>query len=293
MSKKGLPLVSICIPTYNGANYIKDAMTSALLQDYANLEVVISDDASKDDTLSVVESFVPKTLIPIRIYLNEHKGIGANWNHCVKQAKGEYIKFLFQDDLLAPNCISRMVAMAEVHPNVALVYSKREFLYTELSPKLKDFMLYYGPLHTYWSDFKVSEGVLSGRAYLKDQQFMNSPKNKIGEPTNVLLRRECFETIGYFSEDLQQALDSDYWYRVMTHYDVGFIDAFLAQFRLHDSQASILNKQRDIPDEELIYRRYYDYLYTYLHPKNKLKLLKLYHPFFKTFVKLKRLFYVR
>jgi GT2 family glycosyltransferase len=209
----------------------------------------------------------------------------------VQHARGQYIKFLFQDDVLAPDCIARMVAMAEAHPKVGLVYSKRAFLYDTLSPKLEDFISYYSDLHRYWADFKVYEGVLSGRTYLKDRQFMNSPKNKIGEPTNVLLRRDCFDTIGYFSEDLQQALDSDYWYRVMTCYDIGFIDAELASFRLHDAQASILNKQRAIPDAHLVYKHYYTYLYRYLHPKNQWKLLKLYHPFFKTLVGLKRLIY--
>jgi hypothetical protein len=92
---------------------------------------------------------------------------------------------------------------------------------------------------------------------------------------------------------LQQALDSDYWYRVMTRYDVGFIDAELASFRLHDTQASRLNKQRNIPDTDLVYERYYDYLFAYLHPKNKWKLLKLYHPFFKILVRLKRFLYGR
>jgi len=291
MTDKGLPLVSICMPTYNGADYIETAMASAIRQTYHNLEIVISDDASKDDTLIIVESFMAKTPIPIRIYPHKQKGIGANWNHCVQQAKGEYIKFLFQDDVLVPDCITQMVAMAEAHPKVGLVYSKRKFLYEVLTPKLEDFMAYYGPLHTYWTDFEVREGVLSGRSYLKDRQFLNSPKNKIGEPTNVLLRCECFKTIGYFSEDLQQALDSDYWYRVMAHYDVGFIDANLAYFRLHDAQASQLNKQREIPDTRLVYKRYYNYLYAYLHPKNKWKLLKLYHPFFKSLLKLKRFFY--
>lgn len=287
------PLVSVCIPTYNGAQYIAAAMASILEQDYPNLEVVVSDDASGDATLAIIARYAAKTSIPIRVYHHSPRGIGANWNHCVAHAQGAYIKFLFQDDVMAPDCIGRMVALAEAHPTVGLVYSKRWFLYETLTPKLTSFMSYYGDLHRYWADFSVEAGVLPGHVYLKDRQFLNSPKNKIGEPTNVLLRRCCFDTVGYFSETLEQALDSDYWYRVMTCYDVGFIDAELVGFRLHDAQASSVNKGRALPDATLVYERYYRYLYSYLHPKAQLKLLKLYHPFFRTLVRLKRFLYGR
>lgn len=292
MNNAKLPLVSICIPTYNGEAYISEALNSAIHQDYPNLEIIISDDASKDNTLAIVEEFKSKTPIHIYVFHHEPNGIGANWNHSVKQSNGEFIKFLFQDDTLQPNCISKMMKLT-VNPKVGLVYSKRHFIYESLTPKLKAFIDYYGELHTYWQDFKVSEGILSGKTYLRDRQFLNSPKNKIGEPTNVLLRKSCFDNIGYFDEVLQQVLDSDYWYRVMAYYDIGFVDEFLANFRLHDNQASSVNKERDIPDKSMIYERYYKILFRYLHPRNKIKLLKLYHPVFKFLVKIKHHFYAK
>ena len=292
MSDKAYPLVSICIPTYNGEDYIEEAINSAIEQDYPNLEIVVSDDNSKDNTVTIVKSYQEKTTIPIHIYDHKPNGIGANWNHSVKMSNGQFIKFLFQDDTLKPQCISKMMLLMH-DPKVGLVYCKRNFIYKELTPKLDEFIKYYGSLHEYWEDFKVTQGVLNGKQYLKDRQFLNSPKNKIGEPTNVLLRKSCFEKVGYFDEVLQQVLDSDYWYRVMPHYDIGFVDESLASFRLHDKQASSVNKQRNIPDKGLIYRRYYKHLFRYLHPKNKLKLLKLYHPIFKFLVKIKQGFYAK
>lgn len=286
------PLVSICIPTYNGQDFLLEALDSAIVQTYKNLEIIISDDNSQDNTIDIVESFKSKTDIAMHIVHHQPKGIGANWNNCVRNANGDYIKFLFQDDVLEPNCITKMVSLAIAHPKVGLVYCKRAFLYETTTPQIASFIAYYGDLHRYWDGFIVIEGVLSGRTYLKDPQFLNSPKNKLGEPTNVLLRRDCFERVGFFSEELEQALDSDYWYRVMTAFDIGFIDEPLVKFRLHEAQASNVNKHRVIPDKDLVYKRYYDYLFTYLHPKNKLKLLKLYHPVFRTLVKIKRFFYV-
>jgi len=282
------PLVSICIPTFNGEKYIAQAMDSAISQCYSNLEIIVSDDASKDETLNTVNSYKTKTNIPIYIHNHLPNGIGANWNNCVKQAKGDYIKFLFQDDVLEKDCISKMIKITEANPNVGLVYCKRELLFEELTPKLKNFIDYYGNLHTYWNNLKIKQGVISGKVYLKDNQLLNSPKNKIGEPVAVLLKTECFKKTGFFSEKLQQALDSDFWYRVMRFYDVAFIDEVLVKFRLHDAQASSTNKNREIPDKNLVYKNYYKDLFWYLHPKNKLKLLKLYHPFFKVLVKLKQ-----
>ena len=290
MSEEEIPLVSICIPTYNGAQFIAEAMESAISQTYSNIEIVVSDDESKDATLEIIQSYQDKMGIPIRIFNHKPNGIGANWNNCVLKARGEYIKFLFQDDLLELNCIAEMMKLAITDCRIGLVYCQRTIIYEELTEKIKGFIAYYGNLHTYWVGFNVSQGVLSGKKYLKDRQLLNSPKNKIGEPTAVLLKKECFDKAGNFSEVLQQALDSDYWYRVMQYFNIGFVDEKLVKFRLHDLQASSINKKREIPDKELIYQNYYKHLFWQLHPKNQLKLLKLYHPLFKWLVRLKQQF---
>jgi glycosyltransferase involved in cell wall biosynthesis len=287
------PLVSICIPTYNGEEYIKEAMQSAISQTYSNLEIIVSDDTSKDNTLAIIEGFKSKTKIPILIVSHDPNGIGANWNNCIRHSNGAYIKFLFQDDVLLPNCIATMMTMAIEYPNAGLIYSKRTFICENITSEIEKFIAYYGPIHRHWDAIEVKQGVLSGSVYLKDKAFLNSPKNKIGEPTNVLLKIECFEIIGFFNETLQQALDSDYWYRVMRKYDIAFIDEVLVKFRLHANQASNINKNREIPDGQLMYKAYYDNLFWCLHPKSQFKLLKLYHPMFKMLTKIKRSFYAK
>ena len=281
------PLVSICIPTYNGEAYIESAMASALSQTYPHLEIVVSDDASADETLNIVERHKRKTDIPIHIFKHTPQGIGANWNNCVRKAKGDYIKFLFQDDILEPDCVERMVAMVLKFPNVGLVYCKRLFLCDDPTPQMRDFINFYSNLHRYWQDISIDEGVLNGKVYLKDRQFLNSPKNKIGEPTTVLLKRECFDSVGWFREDLQQVLDYEYWYRLMSQYNVGFINDALVGFRLHDNQASALNKNIGVNEQHILFTSYYKHIFWHLHPKNQWKLLKLCHPVFKTMVGIK------
>ncbi len=285
------PLVSICIPTYNGEKFIQEAMDSAIVQNYSNLEIIVSDDASSDNSLTIIASFQKQTTIPIRIFHHTPQGIGANWNHCVQQAKGEYIKFLFQDDTLEQDCINKMMNIALSNPSVGLVYCKRHFLVEKRNPEIDEFIDFYGSLHKYWDTVNILQHNISGKAYLKDKQLLNSPKNKIGEPTAVLIKKECFDTVGCFNEELKQTLDYEYWYRVMKYYDVTFLNEKLISFRLHSNQASQVNKTDNNNEIKKLYKEYYKHIFWQLHPKNKLKLLKLYHPFFKTLVLLKQKLY--
>ena len=107
-----MPLVSICIPTCNGFQFIGEALLSAVNQSYPNLEIIVSDDHSRDDTLKIINEFESKTAIPFHIYNHKPDGIGSNWNYCAQKANGEYIKFLFQDDTLEPDCIEKMMQVA-------------------------------------------------------------------------------------------------------------------------------------------------------------------------------------
>ena len=291
MSDHNKPLVSICIPTYNGEKFIAEALHSVLNQDYDNLEIILSDDRSSDNTVQFAKAILSKSGLKHHIDSHEPSGIGANWNNTIKLASGAYIKFLFQDDVLKPNCISEMVKAAENFPDAGLIYSRRDYLIEDPESVSEEFISYYGELHTHWQDLKIESGCLAGREYLKDSAFLNSPKNKIGEPTNVLIKTDVFKKVGYFNESMKQALDSDFWYRLMPFYNVVFIDKILVKFRLHEDQTSAINKQNREQDQELIYKEYYKHLLPYLHPKNKRKLLKRYHPFYKALVSIKRTIY--
>ncbi|WP_411768218.1 glycosyltransferase family 2 protein [Winogradskyella sp. A3E31] len=281
------PLVSICIPTFNGETYIAEAMESVLQQDYSNLEIIVSDDSSQDDTLSVVERYKTKTQIPIQLHHHTPKGIGANWNHCIEKANGEYIKFLFQDDRLEPQCVSKMMAMMGSADTIGMVYAKRHIISDSNDDFYKEFKRVYGQLHTNWGELSIKTGSMPGQAYLKDSQFLNAPKNKIGEPSSVLIKKKCFKKVGLFNTDLKQALDCEFWYRLMPFYDIGFVDEYLGTFRLHKAQASHKNKQAKINETEQLYKMYYKTLLPHLHKKCKWKLHKRFHPLLSRLVKVK------
>ena len=283
------PLVSICIPTYNGEAYLKEALNCITQQTYGNLEVIISDDDSKDNTLKIVEQFKTNTNILVKIYNHEPQGIGANWNYCVEKANGEYIKFLFQDDVLVPNCIEKMVNGALQESKIGLVYSRRDFLFDINNKKNIEWVNTYKTLHESWDTIKIANNrVYKGTDLLKDNNLFEFPKNKIGEPTAVLLKKEVFNKVGYFSTTLKQALDIEYWYRVMKFYDVLFIDEALISFRLHNNQASNINAENYLNEEQLFNKSMYTNLFWQLSWRYKKQLFLSFSILGKGYVKLKK-----
>ncbi|WP_348799477.1 glycosyltransferase family 2 protein [Flavobacterium adhaerens] len=271
------PLVSICIPTYNGELYIEEALNSILNQTYSNFEIIISDDNSTDGTLIKINNFIHHSSIPVTLYHHIPNGIGANWNNCINNSKGKYIKFLFQDDILFPTCIEKMVYLAEQDQNIGLVYCKRSILYDPTNSFHLKWLSGYKNVHNHWFDIELKDSlILSGVKYLKDKNIMQTPRNKIGEPTAVLISVKCFDEVGYFNTELKQILDFEFWLRIMKKYNLGFIDEELVCFRLHSSQASAVNYERSISEKNFLMKEFYVNYFWNLDFKNKFRLLNKY-----------------
>lgn len=234
---RSYPLVSLCIPVYNGAEFLPSLLNNLKQINYPHLEVIISDDDSQDESLSLLSA---AKLNDWQIFTHPRYGLVPNWNYCISQAKGKYIKFLFQDDAIEPTCIKRMVEMAEGDEEIGLVFSPRHLIYED--PIDLKFLRGMEDVHKHW--FKI-QPVQSGLTLLEDRNFFKPPYNKIGEPTNVLIRREAFERLGAFDPDFKQLADLEMWLRIMTKYKVAFINEKLATFRIHPKQATSQNLDRD------------------------------------------------
>ncbi|MBD1830176.1 glycosyltransferase [Microcoleus vaginatus GB1-A2] len=234
------PKVSICIPTYNGEAFIGEALKSALAQTYPNIELIISDDGSTDRTIAIAQSFQLQTSVDFRIVLHRNYGLSQNWNFCISQATGQYIKFLFQDDLLAPECIEKMVALAQQNPEIGMVFSPRGITIAdnESNPILRGASQSIKDLHKNWSNLK---SIQTGKELLADTNCLNNPINKIGEPSTVLIAARVFEEIGLFDSGLSQYVDLDMWWRIMGNYHIGFVDEKLSSLRIHPEQQTWKN----------------------------------------------------
>lgn len=123
---KDLPLVSVIIPAYK-ASWFETALASACAQTYANLEIIVCDDSDGAMIGAIVERYAGSQQVPIRYQRNQQPLHEMhNTVECIRLARGFYIKFLHDDDVLAPDCVARLVATMEADPHVALATSRRE-----------------------------------------------------------------------------------------------------------------------------------------------------------------------
>ena len=120
------PLVSICMPAYNAANTIRNALNSLLLQSYKNFEITVSDNASTDDTLKIVSDFEDPR---IKIHRNEiNIGGEANFNLCIKLATGKYTTIFHADDVYEPNMLEMQVAFLETNHQAGAVFTQASLI---------------------------------------------------------------------------------------------------------------------------------------------------------------------
>jgi glycosyltransferase involved in cell wall biosynthesis len=236
------PLVSVCIPTYNGMPHLEQALASALAQKYPNIEYIVCDDESTDGSFEVATSTLRAAGVRYQVQRHLRSTAPANWNACVDVAQGAYIKFLLQDDLLRPSCVTRMVDIAAADPGIGLVFAPRDLI-VESSPQ-HDVLLQHlasriGDVHDRWSVPLYRSQ--SGSYLLQDPNLLKG-LNKVGEPSAVLVRRDVFARCGYFDTLCCQLADVEMWIRILARYRVGFEPSIQSTFRIHDRQLTVRNR---------------------------------------------------
>lgn len=219
-----VPKVSICIPTFNAAEYLRQAVESVLVQSYQNLEIVIVDNCSTDHTVTLVEELIRNSSRNIRFYKNDRNiGLVGNLNRCLEYAHGTYIKFLMADDLLLPGCLEQMAIGLDTNKSVALVASGR-LIIDEHGRELTI------------SRYSNTNVVVPGKQAITECLFGS---NYIGEPTAVMFRQS--DVKGKFRENLPQVLDMDMWFRLLERGDLLYISEPLCAVRQHADQMTHAN----------------------------------------------------
>lgn len=217
------PLVSICIPTYNHASVIGDALDSAMAQDYVNLEFVVLDNASTDVTRTVVDAIANGDGRVRYVRNNYNLGIVGNFNACIFSARGDFIKFLCADDLLMPDCVVTMVDAFARNPEASLVAGARLLVDGALAP-----------LRT--AGFSSRSLRIDGRAAIRDCFFRG---NMIGEPTAVMFRRQ--QALRGFRAEYPQLMDLEMWMHLLQSGGLSYIAQPLCKIRQHSQQATQQN----------------------------------------------------
>lgn len=218
--------VSVCIPTYNYGNYIAETIESVLAQNFRDFELLIIDDCSKDQTAGIVETYAKKDP-RIRFIVNKvNLGMVENWNSCITQAKGEFIKFVFGDDLLAsPDALGQMAALLERDTSISLVCSSRNFI-DDSSRVLK-------------VESHFASGIIAGTEVIN--RCMLDQGNLIGEPSVVMFRK-CQADRG-FNANYTQIVDLEMWFHLLEQGSFAYINEPLCSFRIHGQQQTAKNKE--------------------------------------------------
>ena len=237
------PLVSICIPTYNGARYLRACLDSAVGQTYRSIEIVVVDDDSSDESPAIADDYARRDH-RFRLSRNPRRlGLVGNWNRSVEIARGTWVKFLFQDDLLEPACIERMIAAA--HPTgPPIIACRRDIVFNDAPEELRRSY----ERHTAEESLRgvFAEEHLAPAERFCDAVLDHIGQNFVGEPTAVLVKRTAFEEFGTFNPDLVAVPDLEYWVRVGANTGLALVPETLATFRVHPGNASSANvRDRD------------------------------------------------
>lgn len=221
------PRVSICMPTFNYARYLPEAIESVLSQDYSDFELLVIDDCSQDDTITVVQAYADADQRIVFSVNERNLGMVENWNHCLGKARGEYVKFLFGDDMLSrPDALRSMVACLDSDKDISLVGSPRNLIDDD-SSQLKT--LSYFPQGT------VIPGTAAISRCLCDQRN----QNLIGEPSVVMFRKS--QAHRGFNPLYRQLVDLEMWFYLLEQGKYAHLDKPLSSFRIHTEQQTAKN----------------------------------------------------
>ena len=209
-----MPLVSVIIPTYNRLDYIHEAIDSVLAQTYKNYEIIVVNDGSSVDIRKALEPYKDKI-----VYLShqENRGLSAARNTGIKNSNGKYLAFLDDDDLFENQKLEIQVPVLENNPAIGFVYSDY-YIFNSKSTDMK---------------LRLAAGRDDTQKFAQIF-FLNY---NVAVPT-ILIRRTCFEDVGFFDEDLSQHEDGDMLLRVALQWRVGFSEYPSARVRYHDNQMS-------------------------------------------------------
>ncbi|MEO6731318.1 MAG: glycosyltransferase [Ferruginibacter sp.] len=218
-----LPLVSICIPNYNKAAFIGETIDSVYKQSYANIELIIIDDCSTDNSVEVIREKIMGAPFQTTFLINkENKGICYSLNNAIKIAGGKYYQMVGSDDLILPDKITTQVEIFERLPiDYAIVFGKSYRM---------DHLGNYLPVDYYESiDVDIASLETAGFEDLLLKNFISSSSH--------LVRTDAIKEVGLYDESLR-AEDWDLWLRLSKLFKFLFIDEYNSIYRIVPSSLS-------------------------------------------------------
>ena len=242
-------LVSIVIPAYK-PQFFEKALMSAMLQQYDAIEIVVCDDCRSDAIESIVERNRAKSRFPIRYYHNSVPLLEpGNLARGIREAQGEFVKFLYDDDLLMPNAVGALLGALQAHPRAVMASARRRMIDPDDKPLGESLLTL----------FPFKESVIIDGAELSS--FLGQHiYNFIGEPTSVMCRRADVlafgaDIMGINGQLMEWLGDVTLYLKLLRRGDLLMLADTLACFRVSSLQTSQI--ARDTPHVAAVpYERY-------------------------------------
>lgn len=226
------PKVSVLMTVYNGEHYLRESIESILGQTFGDFEFLIIDDASRDDSCAIIESYHDKRVCLIRNETN--LGQTRSLNKGLALARGEYLARMDQDDSSLPERLERQVASLETRPWISLVGSMAQAIDERGSIIARQSSALPFPTEPSYVSWRL----------LWHNCITHS---------SVVIRRKVIESVGGYDEHFAYAMDYALWSHLSFETDLAQLPEILIRYREHpDSQSSLLNLQRQLAERQLI-----------------------------------------
>jgi glycosyltransferase involved in cell wall biosynthesis len=199
------PKISVIIPAYNAAEFIRSTLESVLAQDYQNLEVIVINDGSKDDTAKIVQSFGP----PVQVVSTDNGGVARARNRGIQLAEGDFIAFLDADDLWEPDKISSQVEAID-----------------------EDHRLIYTDTHAFGVDNLPYTGISAGQELPSGDIRIQLIERNFIATSSVLMDRDICKKISGFNHNIPVGEDWDYWLRAISCTGAKYVNKPLVRYRV-------------------------------------------------------------
>jgi len=219
-----MSLVSVVIPTYRRAALVLRAVDSVIAQSFRDFDIWVIDDGGDDNTEELLRSRISENPgIPIHYVHTLNRGVAAARNHGIRLSEGTWIALLDSDDEWMPEKIEKQISFLENNPGIPLVHTGETWIRRGIR---------VNPPERY-------------RKYGGDVFEKSLPVCMIG-PSTALFSRDLFDSTGGFDEEYPVCEDYDFWLRVTSRYDAGFVnEALTVKYGGHSDQLSTRYKMMD------------------------------------------------
>jgi glycosyltransferase involved in cell wall biosynthesis len=215
-----MPIVSVLLPVYNGANFLEEAISSVLSQSFEDFELIIRDNQSSDRSREIVECFEDPRIVFAQNKTN--LGLFGNINGCLALALGEFVHLFSHDDVMHTNCLESQVRFLREHTEAAMAYCGMRAIDAHgkiLGDSLQD----------------STPEIISRDLYLSLAAHYGSLP---ASASTVIIRKQILNQVGVFDNDMQVAADCDLWNRIADRYPIARNPMIVMDIRSHRQQVT-------------------------------------------------------